>query len=95
MEHSLHMVKECLTNIARHAQADKVWVSVSDQNDRLSIEIRDNGIGFSANAIGKEPGHYGLLGLQERVRLIGGKMEVDSSQEGTSITIEALFTEGE
>lgn len=95
MEHSLHMVKECLTNIARHAQADKVWVSVSDQNDRLSIEIRDNGIGFSANAIGKEPGHYGLLGLQERVRLIGGKMEVDSSQAGTSITIEASFTEGE
>lgn len=95
MEHSLHMVKECLTNIARHAQADKVWVSVSDQNDRLSIEIRDNGIGFSANAIGKEPGHYGLLGLQERVRLICGKMEVDSSQAGTSITIEASFTEGE
>ncbi|MNC23983.1 Nitrate/nitrite sensor protein NarX [compost metagenome] len=95
MEHSLHMVKECLTNIARHAQADKVWVSVSDQNDRLSIVIRDNGIGFSANAIGKEPGHYGLLGLQERVRLIGGKMEVDSSQAGTSITIEASFTEGE
>ncbi|WP_310830165.1 sensor histidine kinase [Paenibacillus pedocola] len=94
-EHSLHMVKECLTNIARHAQADKVWVSVSDQNGRLKIVIRDNGIGFSANAIGKEPGHYGLLGLQERVRLIGGKMEVDSSQEGTSITIEALFTEGE
>ncbi|WP_054943005.1 sensor histidine kinase [Paenibacillus ihuae] len=95
MEHSLHMVKECLTNIARHAQADKVWVSVSDQNGRLRIVIRDNGIGFSANAIGKEPGHYGLLGLQERVRLIGGKLEVDSSQEGTSITIEALFTEGE
>ncbi|CAH1212708.1 hypothetical protein PAECIP111892_03805 [Paenibacillus auburnensis] len=95
MEHGLHMVKECLTNIARHAQADKVWVSVSDQNGRLRIVIRDNGIGFSANAIGKEPGHYGLLGLQERVRLIGGKMEVDSSQEGTSITIEALFTEGE
>ncbi len=95
MEHSLHMVKECLTNIARHAQADKVWVSVSDQNGRLKIVIRDNGIGFSANAIGKEPGHYGLLGLQERVRLIGGKMEVDSSPEGTSITIEALFTEGE
>ncbi|WP_019912630.1 sensor histidine kinase [Paenibacillus sp. HW567] len=95
MEHSLHMVKECLTNIARHAQADKVWITLSDREERLLLEIRDNGVGFSASTIGKEPGHYGLLGLQERVRLIGGTMKVDSSPAGTSITIEAAFTEGE
>lgn len=95
MEHSLQIVKECLTNIARHAQAEKVWVSLSDQNDLLFLEIRDNGVGFSTNAIGKEPGHYGLLGLQERIRLIRGKMEVDSSPAGTSIIIEVSFTEGE
>lgn len=95
MEHSLHMVKECLTNIARHAQADKVWMRLADQNERLSMEIRDNGVGFNVNAIGKEPGHYGLLGLQERVRLVGGKMEIDSSPAGTRVTIEASITEGE
>lgn len=95
MEHSLHIVKECLTNIARHAQAEKVWVNISDLNDQLFMEIRDNGVGFSSNTIGKEPGHYGLLGLQERVRLIGGKIELDSSPAGTSIIIETSFTEGE
>jgi NarL family two-component system sensor histidine kinase YdfH len=95
MEHSLHMVKECLTNIARHARADKVWVTVSDEAEQLSMEIRDNGVGFSPNAIGKEPGHYGLLGLQERVRLVGGDMKVDSSPAGTRIEIVASINEGD
>lgn len=95
MEHSLHMVKESLTNIARHAQADKVRIILSDQEGRLYLEIRDNGVGFSTSTIGKEPGHYGLLGLQERVRLIGGTLKVDSSPAGTSIMIEAPFTGGE
>ncbi|MBY0013693.1 sensor histidine kinase [Paenibacillus typhae] len=95
MEHSLHMVKECLTNIARHARAGKVWVELSDADGRLFMEIRDNGVGFSTNTIGREPGHYGLLGLQERVRLIGGTMTVDSSPAGTRITIEAEVTGGE
>lgn len=95
MEHSLHIVKECLTNIARHARAEKVWVSLSDQNNLLFMEIRDNGAGFSVNAIGKDPGHYGLLGLKERVRLIGGEMEIDSSPAGTRIIIKAALTEEE
>ncbi|MNV59433.1 Nitrate/nitrite sensor protein NarX [compost metagenome] len=95
MEHSLHIVKECLTNIARHAQAEQVWITLSDGNDRLYMEIRDNGVGFSTNSIGREPGHYGLLGLQERVRLIGGDIKIDSSPAGTSVVIEVLFNEGE
>ncbi|MNB75224.1 Nitrate/nitrite sensor protein NarX [compost metagenome] len=95
MEHSLHIVKECLTNVARHAQAEQVWITLSDGNDRLYMEIRDNGVGFSTNSIGREPGHYGLLGLQERVRLIGGDIKIDSSPAGTSVVIEVLFNEGE
>ncbi|MEK4059972.1 MULTISPECIES: sensor histidine kinase [unclassified Paenibacillus] len=95
MEHSLHIIKECLTNIARHAKADKVWVVVSTQNERLSIEIRDNGIGFKTDDIGKDVGHYGLLGIKERVRLIGGEINVDSNSEGTRIKLETPFIEGE
>ncbi|MHA6533476.1 sensor histidine kinase [Paenibacillus sp. BAC0078] len=95
MEHSLHIVKECLTNIARHAKADKVWVFVFAQNDRLIIEIRDNGIGFKTDDIGKDAGHYGLLGINERVRLIGGEIYVNSNPEGTSVKLEIPFIEGE
>lgn len=95
MEHSLHIVKECLTNIARHAKADKVWVAVSAQNDKLVIEIKDNGIGFKTEDIGKDAGHYGLLGMKERVRLIGGEIQMNSSPEGTVIKLETPFNEGE
>ncbi|MFD1177353.1 sensor histidine kinase [Paenibacillus puldeungensis] len=95
MEHSLHMVKESLTNIARHAQADKVWITVSDEKERLFIEIKDNGVGFNTNAIGRDAGHYGLLGIQERARLIAGEMKVSSDANGTTITIDAPILEGE
>ncbi|CQR53590.1 sensor histidine kinase [Paenibacillus riograndensis] len=91
MEHSLHIVKECLTNIARHAKADKVWVFVSTQNDKLIIEIQDNGIGFKTDDIGKDAGHYGLLGIKERVRLIGGEIYVNSNSEGTRVKLETPF----
>ena len=95
MEHSLHIVKECLTNIARHAKAEKVGVTLSDNNGQLYMKIWDNGVGFNPNDMGKVAGHYGLLGLHERVRLIGGIMEVDSNSSGTSIVMEASITEGD
>ncbi|QQZ63882.1 sensor histidine kinase [Paenibacillus sonchi] len=95
MEHSLHIIKECLTNIARHAKADKVCVSVSSHNDKLIVEIRDNGIGFKTDDIGKDAGHYGLLGLKERVRLIGGEVYMNSTSEGTTIKFAAPLTKGE
>ncbi|MNO22822.1 Sensor histidine kinase LiaS [compost metagenome] len=95
MEHSSYIVKECLTNIARHAKASKVWVTLSDEEGRLSIEIMDNGVGFNTDAIGKDAGHYGLLGLQERVRLVGGEMKMVSSPQGTTITVDTPLIKGE
>lgn len=81
-------VAEALLNIARHAGASQVWVSMSVSPDKLSIEIRDNGAGFNpVNVIG-QVGHYGLVGLRERARLIGGTLEVISApMQGTSIHI--------
>ncbi|MNW37093.1 Sensor histidine kinase LiaS [compost metagenome] len=94
MEHSLHIVREGLTNIARHAQASEVKVTISDVVEQLQIELKDNGSGFNTDAIGKDPGHYGLLGIRERARLIGGEMEITSSPEGTTITMSIPYTEG-
>ncbi|MNB86884.1 Sensor histidine kinase DesK [compost metagenome] len=95
MEHSLHIIKECLTNIARHAKADKVYLSVSSQDNNLIVEIKDNGIGFKTDDIGKDAGHYGLLGLKERVRLISGEVYMNSTSEGTAIKFEVPLTKGE
>ncbi|SDD72777.1 two-component system, NarL family, sensor histidine kinase YdfH [Paenibacillus sp. UNCCL117] len=87
-EHSLFMISECLTNIARHAGAKQVGVSLGVEMGRLLIKIKDDGTGFDTELIGKQPGHYGLLGLHERARLIGGTIEIYSlPSEGTKIQI--------
>ncbi|MEO3944848.1 sensor histidine kinase [Gorillibacterium sp. CAU 1737] len=94
MEHSLQIVKEGLTNTARHAKASMVWVTLSDANHTLTIEMIDNGVGFHTAEIGKEAGHYGLLGIQERTRLMGGAGEVTSYPGRTTITITIPLGEG-
>ncbi|KWX81020.1 hypothetical protein AMQ84_01440 [Paenibacillus riograndensis] len=94
MEHSIHIIKESLTNIARHARASMVKINVYGDEDRLQIKLSDNGKGFDTEAIGKEPGHYGLLGIQERARLIGGEMEISSSPQGTTVTLSIPYIEG-
>ncbi len=81
-------VAEALLNIARYANASQVWVSLVTSDDQLQVEIRDNGAGFDpASSIG-QTGHYGLLGLRERARLLGGTLEVMSSpKQGTRIAM--------
>lgn len=78
-------VAEGLLNIARHAQASQVWVCVTEHEQKLTIEVRDNGIGFDPESLSK-PGHYGLLGLRERTRLLGGQLVVHTAPgEGTTL----------
>jgi NarL family two-component system sensor histidine kinase YdfH len=95
-EHLLHIVRECLTNVDRHAQAHQVWLTMSKIEERLMIIIKDDGKGLDANLIGKHSGHYGLLGIQERIRIIGGTWMITSNvPKGTIIQIEAPMTKGE
>ncbi|MFS0778461.1 sensor histidine kinase [Neobacillus sp. 3P2-tot-E-2] len=88
MEHSLYIISECLANVAKHSQAQMVNITIKKVNKYLVIELIDNGIGFKINSIGKHSGKYGLLGLKERVRLIGGRIEMNSNPgKGTKISI--------
>lgn len=86
-EHILRILSESLTNIARHARASEVWIRTKrDDEDELTLEICDNGVGFDAAAMMTLAGHYGLLGLRERARLIGGHMEITSvPDQGTTL----------
>lgn len=77
-EQVLGMVREGLTNIARHAQAQQVWILAAEGRDRLTIEIRDDGVGFDQALSKNQRGHYGLPGLRERARLLGGEIEIHS-----------------
>lgn len=89
----LRTVSEALTNIARHARASEATVILSvkpapSEAEAQAIEliIKDNGAGFDPNNI--PSGHYGLLGIRERIRLIGGVLNLDTAaQKGTSLRV--------
>jgi NarL family two-component system sensor histidine kinase YdfH len=77
VESVIRNVAEGLTNVGRHAQAQKVAIVVSMKQDVLLVTVQDDGQGFDPNVI--PSGHYGLLGIQERMRLLGGSLEIQSS----------------
>jgi len=85
-EAAVKAVSESLTNVARHARAKTVGLRLAETDEGLEIEVRDDGIGFDPAAV--ETGHYGLLGMRERVRLTGGSLEIESGPgRGTRINI--------
>ncbi|MFD1452661.1 sensor histidine kinase [Oceanobacillus sojae] len=91
-EFGIYIVRESLTNIAKHGKASEVKVELKPLNGELFMGISDNGIGFDYKKIRKQQGKYGLVGLQERVRLIGGSIKIDSTPgEGTHILIMVPF----
>jgi signal transduction histidine kinase len=84
-------VQEALTNVIRHSRAQHVWIELHQNDSTLELAVRDDGVGFDvAKTLDQTPssGHLGLLGMKERVQILGGKIEVDSEpRRGTRIRI--------
>lgn len=78
-EHVLRAITEGLTNVARHAHAYNVWIYVTQHDEVLTVEVRDDGIGFDPALTETQIGHYGLLGMRERAKLIGGLLEMKTA----------------
>jgi signal transduction histidine kinase len=77
------LVQESLTNIAKHARAERVDVQLGETDDWVTVLVRDDGQGFDTAA--KSEG-FGLLGMRERVNLVGGDLDIESVPgEGTAI----------
>jgi signal transduction histidine kinase len=74
------LVQEALTNVAKHAHASHVRVAVSESDGQLSVEVQDDGSGFDPDAASHG---FGLAGMQERVNLAGGTLNIDSTPRGT------------
>jgi signal transduction histidine kinase len=82
------VLQEALTNIARHANATEVHLSLSRDDDVVAMEIRDNGIGITPEDHMK-PGSHGLQGMMERVRQLGGSITIAGEPgKGTAIEIQ-------
>ena len=85
------IVQESITNIAKHSGAETVLIQCLERDDGVSIEIEDDGHGFSPENLpppaARERG-FGLMGMQERVELFGGTFEIDSSPgSGTRVVV--------
>jgi signal transduction histidine kinase len=77
------LVQEALTNAVKHAAAEHAWVEVSAGETELAVTVSDDGTGFGTEAPG---GGFGLVGMRERVELVGGRLEIRSGPgEGTRI----------
>jgi PAS domain S-box-containing protein len=86
------IVQEAVTNVIRHAHATNVWVDFQRRgSDHVSLRIKDDGDGFDPSlALARWQGNsrLGLAGMQERVKLLGGKIDIKSrAGEGTEIDI--------
>jgi len=79
--------QEALTNISKYAKAQRVKIDLSDAEDVLTVEIADDGLGLSPEALLK-PTSYGIRGLKERARTVGGWLDVSSRPgHGTALIL--------
>lgn len=81
------IIQEALTNIIKYAKAHAAKITVLEGNDKIVIEIRDNGKGFDVKQALNSGKAFGLHNIIERSRVIGGEASISSSSEGTIITI--------
>ncbi len=75
------MVQEALTNVLRHAQATDVAVELCLRDGRVRLSVRDNGVGLQDERMPRDS-QFGLLGMQERADMLGGQLQLTSTQGG-------------
>jgi len=85
------IIQESLNNIVKHSQATKALICLTYENDVVRLDVEDDGIGFDINNVdraNKFTEGLGLKSIRERVRMLNGKIEIDSSKDkGTKISI--------
>jgi signal transduction histidine kinase len=88
------VVQESLTNVARHAHATQVEMGIEKVADAIHMNIKDNGRSFSVERMlnAKKNNRLGLLGMRERVEMVGGRFSIESAPgKGTTIEVQIPF----
>ncbi|MET0695290.1 MAG: sensor histidine kinase [Propionibacteriaceae bacterium] len=92
----LRAAQEALTNVAKHAQASRVGLTLSYMEDVVTLDVRDDGVGFEPGATragGSAESGYGLVGMRQRVDRLAGRLEIESEPGGgtaISATVPAI-----
>ena len=84
----LALIREALSNVREHAQASNVRIAVSASRGGAEAEIVDDGQGFEPEATlvrAAREGHLGLVGMHERVRMLGGRTQIESRRGGPTV----------
>jgi len=92
------VAQEALANVARHAQASRVDVGIRKVSNAVHMQIKDNGKSFDVEQIwhARKSQRLGLLGMRERVEMVGGKFSVESAPgKGTAINVQIPFNKGD
>ena len=78
------VVAEALTNVVKHAHASRAEVTARVDAGKLRVEVRDDGLG------GADPEGHGLVGMDDRVTALGGRLEIDSPAGGGTLVAVTL-----
>ena len=82
------LISECVLNIHKHAQAKNANINLSSDGKEIILSITDDGVGFIPEQIVNKTGHYGLLGMRERVQSVDGRFELHAQPgKGCQVTI--------
>ena len=84
---AVRMAKEAMVNVAKHAEAKTVRIVVSLDDDGVTVEVADDGVGLPPGVRSSPPGHRGIRGMLDRAEVSGGSLSVDSAATGTTISI--------
>lgn len=92
----LRTAQEALANVAKHAHASRVGLTLSYMEDLVTLDVRDDGLGFDPNAKranGSTNGGFGLAGMRQRVQRLAGRLAIESEPGGgtaISVTVPAI-----
>lgn len=85
-DHILSILREAVTNVYKHADASNISITIAQQSEVVLVQIADDGKGIQLEDDIQKPGHYGLLGMEERVKLMQGRLMIENAN-GTHITV--------
>jgi signal transduction histidine kinase len=92
-----YIAEEAISNAAKHAEAEHVWVRMRSEGDLFVLEVEDDGVGFNVGAVDRDyaqRGSLGMVNMRERTELVNGLFHLESEQgAGTRITVIVPMTE--
>jgi len=83
------IIQEALTNVFRHAHAQKVWVTLAERKKEIAVSVRDDGVGVLEHSAQLRAGHagVGIASMKQRAKELGGEMRIRNASPGTIVEL--------